>query len=80
MISGAEFGEKAVMLNDANFRAHKWYAICVGERGQLMSVRDKLKDGNLFKEHVDKAIAINPEDATLHHLLGRFYYEVSRRI
>jgi len=74
---GVEYGQKAIELNGDNWKAHKWFAICVGARGQLQSVKEKLKDGHVFKEHVDTAIRINPQDATLHHLLGRFNYEVA---
>jgi hypothetical protein len=31
----------------------------------------------VFKQHVDKALALRPDDPSLHHLLGRFKYEVS---
>lgn len=42
-----------------------------------MSTREKICDGHLFKKHLDAALAINPKDASLHHMLGRFDYEVS---
>lgn len=73
---GVEYGQKALEINNSSWKAHKWFAICVGGRGQLQSVKDKLRDGNMFKEHLDAAIAINPTDPALHHLVGRFNYEV----
>ncbi|XP_054280783.1 regulator of microtubule dynamics protein 1-like [Macrosteles quadrilineatus] len=74
---GVDYGQKAIEIDAENWKAHKWFAICVGARGQLQSVKEKLRDGHVFKEHVDKAIKINPQDATLHHLCGRFNYEVA---
>jgi len=74
---GVEFGQKALEVNKTNWKAHKWFAICVGARGELQSIKEKLMDGHTFKKHVDTAININPTDATLHHLLGRFNYEVA---
>jgi len=41
-----------------------------------LGVSEKIKNGVLFKEHLDIAISINPTDPILHHLLGRFSYEV----
>jgi hypothetical protein len=40
-------------------------------------MREKIEDGFVFKQHVDKALALRPDDPSLHHLLGRFKYEVS---
>lgn len=40
-------------------------------------MREKIEDGYVFKQHVDKALALRPDDPSLHHLLGRFKYEVS---
>lgn len=37
----------------------------------------KIEDGYVFKQHVDKALALRPDDPSLHHLLGRFKYEVA---
>lgn len=64
-------------LDESNAEAHKWFAVTVGSRGEFLSTREKIEDGSLFKEHVDKAVALQPDDPSLHHLLGRFSYEVS---
>lgn len=71
-----EYGQKAIEINSSSWNAHKWFAICVGARGEMQTVKEKLRDGHLFKEHLDTAININAQDATLHHMLGRFNYEV----
>ncbi|BES94279.1 family with sequence similarity 82, member [Nesidiocoris tenuis] len=57
--------------------SHKWYAICIGSRGEFQPTKDKIKDGFVFKEHVEEALNITPEDPTLLHLLGRFRFEVA---
>lgn len=43
----------------------------------MVSTKEKINDGHLFKKHVDLALSLNPKDPSLHHLLGRFDYEVS---
>ena len=56
---------------------YMWYAILVGSRGKFMKTKDKIVDGYHFANYIDKALKIRPEDSTIHHLLGRFKYEVS---
>jgi len=70
--------EKALKLNDRSADAHKWYGITVGSKGDFLSTNEKIKNGFIFKEHIDRAVSLNPNDCTLHHLLGRFNYEVSQ--
>ncbi|XP_050450034.1 regulator of microtubule dynamics protein 1-like [Cataglyphis hispanica] len=65
------------LLNIPNADLHKWYAILVGVYGEFLPITEKIKNGYRFKEHVMKALKINPNDADLHHLLGRFKYEVA---
>lgn len=77
ILQGCAYGQRAVELDDSCAEAHKWYAITVGSRGDFMGIQDKITDGLVFKEHVDKALQLNPNDSTLYHLLGRFKYEIA---
>ena len=71
------YAEKGLKLNEESGNAHKWFAITLGSKGDFLPINDKIKNGFTFKEHVDRAVEINPQDPALHHLLGRFCYEVS---
>lgn len=55
----------------------KWYAILVGSRGKFMKTKEKIVDGYVFAEYVEKAMELRPEDSAVHHLLGRFKFEIS---
>lgn len=72
-----EYAKKAILADDCNAEAHKWFAIATGSVGDYLGVAEKIHNGFTFKEHIDKAMQINPSDSSLHHLLGRFCYEVS---
>jgi len=72
-----EYGRKAIQADDGNAEAHKWFAIALGSAGEYLGVSEKIRNGFVFKEHIDIAIRINPSDPLLHYLLGRFCYEVS---
>ncbi|XP_049839556.1 regulator of microtubule dynamics protein 3-like [Schistocerca gregaria] len=76
---GCEHAERAVKLNPSSYEAHKWYAISVGTRGQLSGLKERISDGILFKKHIDEALKLKPNDGSLHHLLGRFNFEVASR-
>ncbi|XP_066592495.1 regulator of microtubule dynamics protein 1-like [Prorops nasuta] len=72
---GIEACKDMVHINDADL--HKWYAILIGLLGDYVTIAEKIKNGYTFKTHVDRALEIRPEDSGLHHLIGRFKYEVT---
>lgn len=72
-----QLGEEAVSKGPHSAECHKWYAIAIGGISDFVPVKEKIKNGSLFKEHVDTAIALAPADATLHHMLGRFCCEIA---
>ncbi|RLU27163.1 hypothetical protein DMN91_000962 [Ooceraea biroi] len=47
------------------------------ENSDFLPIAEKIQNGYRFKEHVINALEIDPNDADLHHLLGRFRYEVA---
>lgn len=68
----------ALALTDDSANVHKWYAICLGSVGEYETVQNKIKNGFTFKEHTLLAMRLNPSDDSLHHLLGRWCYEVAQ--
>lgn len=71
------YAERAVEKKPNSAEAHKWYGVAVGARSEFGTVQEKIRDGFTFKEHIDVAVRLSPRDPVLHHLLGRFCYEVS---
>lgn len=69
---------KAVELDDKSAGSHRWYAIMCGYMSEFENVQNKIKNGYLFKEHLDKAIQLHPEDPLQYYLLGRWCYAVSQ--
>ncbi|XP_075246529.1 regulator of microtubule dynamics protein 3-like [Convolutriloba macropyga] len=74
---GCELARKCLEVN-SSAEGHKWLAIISGMLGQFQSVSERIKGGFVFKEHIEKAIVLKPEDSSLHHLLGRWSFEVSQ--
>ncbi|XP_018336116.1 regulator of microtubule dynamics protein 1 [Agrilus planipennis] len=74
---GIEACKSALRISPNNCDIHKWYAILVGSRAEIQPIKERIADGHLFKKHVDKALTLNPKDYMLHHMLGRFAYEIA---
>lgn len=74
---GLEACRASLKLEPQSADTHKWMAILIGARSDLQPIKERIQDGQLFKHHVDIAISINPADSSLHHMVGRFCYEVA---
>ncbi|XP_012274219.1 regulator of microtubule dynamics protein 1 [Orussus abietinus] len=75
ILAGLKACEK--MLDTRNADLIKWYAILVGSHAKILPIKDQIEAGYRFKEYVSKALELNPTDALLHHMLGRFKFEVA---
>ncbi|KAM6461794.1 regulator of microtubule dynamics protein 2 isoform 3-T3 [Liasis olivaceus] len=72
---GKLVGENAVNLDPSNAESHQWFAMMCGYVSQFETIQNKIRNGYLFKEHLDKAIALKPQDPLLYYLTGRWCYE-----
>ncbi|NWY13994.1 RMD2 protein, partial [Aphelocoma coerulescens] len=54
------------------------FAIMCGYMSQFENVQNKIRNGYLFKEHLDKAIELKPQDPFLYYLNGRWCYSVAQ--
>ncbi|CAN7983708.1 unnamed protein product [Ixodes hexagonus] len=71
------YAKEALAVDDKNAEVHKWYAITIGSLSEFIGVQQKIQNGYEFKEHVDIAAKLKPTDPTLHHMLGRWSFEVA---
>ncbi|XP_054451527.1 regulator of microtubule dynamics protein 1 isoform X3 [Pteronotus mesoamericanus] len=69
-----EYAKRALEKNEASFAAHKWYAICISDVGDYEGIKSKIANAYVIKEHFEKAIELNPKDATSIHLMGVWCY------
>ncbi|XP_048452848.1 regulator of microtubule dynamics protein 2 isoform X3 [Rhincodon typus] len=77
-VIGKEIAMDAVKLGPQSADSHMWLAIVCGHLSEYGSVQSKIKNGSLFKDHIDKAIELRPQDPKLYHLLGRWCYAASK--
>ncbi|KAF7669905.1 hypothetical protein LDENG_00115370 [Lucifuga dentata] len=76
--AGKKVGEEAVSLNPTCAESHKWYAIMCGIMADYDTIQNKIKNGYIFKDHLDKAIELKPQDPLSYYLLGRWCYAVAQ--
>ncbi|MCI4374834.1 hypothetical protein PGIGA_G00010590 [Pangasianodon gigas] len=65
-----DYAKKALEKNENCFAAHKWYAVCLSDVGDYEGVKVKIGNSFIIKEHLERAIELNPKDATSIHILG----------
>ncbi|XP_034190127.2 regulator of microtubule dynamics protein 1 [Osmia lignaria lignaria] len=75
LLEGIEHCEKVIEVQNPHL--FKWYAILVGLNGDYLSTAEKIKNGVRFKNYVEMALDMRPNDSELHYLLGRFKYEIA---
>ncbi|NWI26764.1 RMD2 protein, partial [Sula dactylatra] len=81
MTTDAEEKRKYVtdgVLRVTSGKFEKVFAIMCGYMSQFESVQNKIRNGYLFKEHLDKAIELKPQDPFLYYLNGRWCYSVAQ--
>lgn len=70
MFEGFEYVKKALEKDEKCSAAHKWYAICLSDVGDYLGVKVKIGNAYIIRDHLEKAIELNPKDATSLHILG----------
>ncbi|XP_063780131.1 regulator of microtubule dynamics protein 1 isoform X2 [Pseudophryne corroboree] len=68
------FARKALEIDESCSAAHKWYAICLSDAGDYEGAKVKIGNAYSVKDHLQRAIDLNPKDATSIHLLGLWCY------
>lgn len=74
---GLKYAKSAYEIRPNEFNVVKWVAALTGSRTDFLRTKEKIEQGNLFKEFLDKALAMNPNDYALLHMRGRFAFSVA---
>ena len=71
------YAQRAVALAPRNAVNVLSLAICYGKLSTFADTRTKLEDSRLVKRYAEQALALDPNYAYAHHVLGRWNYEVA---
>lgn len=72
-----DYSRRAVALAPHNAENVLSVAICLGKLGLFSGPREKVRYSRLLREEADRALALDPNYAWAHHILGRWHYEVA---
>ncbi|KAG7216720.1 hypothetical protein INR49_021103 [Caranx melampygus] len=64
------YAKRALEKDDKCFAAHKWYAVCLSDIGEYEGVKVKIGNSYIIRKHLERAVELNPKDATSFHILG----------
>uniref|UniRef100_A0A8C0X9L4 Regulator of microtubule dynamics protein 2 n=1 Tax=Castor canadensis TaxID=51338 RepID=A0A8C0X9L4_CASCN len=75
---GKTLGERAITRAPLNGYCHLWYAVLCGCVSEFEGLQNKINYGHHFKEHLEVAIRLLPEEPFLYYLKGRYCYTISK--
>ena len=71
------YARRAVALEPRNVVNVLSLAICYGKLATYADTRTKFEYSRYVKQYAEQALALNPDHAYAHHVLGRWNYEVA---
>ncbi|XP_063958792.1 regulator of microtubule dynamics protein 1-like [Lytechinus pictus] len=77
VFEGREHAKRAIDLNDESSDSHKYYAITQGIITDWVSFSEAASLGNEYKQHIERALELRPEEPYLNHLYGRFLFSIA---
>ena len=60
-----------------HYAVHQWYAIMLDAKAHLDGLRARIHVLEEIKEHMEKAVELNPEDSISHYILGEFAFQIA---
>jgi len=72
-----DYAKRSVALDPRSAKAQLSAAICYGRVASLVDNRTKIEYSRLVKEHVERAIKLDPSDSYGWHVLGAWNYELA---
>ncbi|KAG8226297.1 hypothetical protein J437_LFUL002736 [Ladona fulva] len=72
-----DYINQALSLNEKNYAVHKWMSILIDATSAYNGIKAKITQAHVMKQHMMRAVELNPKDATVLYLLGSWCFEVA---
>ncbi|CAH0478111.1 unnamed protein product [Peronospora belbahrii] len=69
---GLACAKKAYALDSNSAASNKWMAIMTSTVGAFLNLKEKIAGAHGIREHIQRAIELDPTDATSHNILGQW--------
>lgn len=76
LLQARDYANASIVLDVDSANAHKWYAIIVGSLTEYLGIHEQIELAYSIKHHIEVGLKLNPKDAFLHYMLGRWHYRV----
>ncbi|CAH0592392.1 unnamed protein product [Chrysodeixis includens] len=60
-----------------HYAVHKWYALILDAKSTYGGTKERIRQLDTVKKHMDLAVSLNPNDATILHMLGEWCYQIT---
>lgn len=60
-----------------HYAVHKWYAILLDCKSENEGIKQRIKQLEEVKKHMDLSVTLNPNDSTTLHMLGEWCYQIA---
>ncbi|XP_011314501.1 regulator of microtubule dynamics protein 1-like [Fopius arisanus] len=74
---GYDIMEDALKIDNNHWAVHKWMAVLSDTKNEYEGIKARIKNLLTCKEHMMKAIELNPNDATTLYMLGNWCFSVA---
>ncbi|CAJ0582348.1 unnamed protein product, partial [Mesorhabditis spiculigera] len=78
LIEGRELAQRLVVNFPEHGQLLKWAAMTTGKSVEFVGLTDKVRQGKIFKEYLDRASKLLPDDHRLLHLRARYKFSMSQ--
>ncbi|XP_014356164.2 regulator of microtubule dynamics protein 1 [Papilio machaon] len=72
-----EIIEKEVTISPNHYAVHKWFALILEAKTSYEGYKERIKNLENIKQHMDLAVILNPNDATTFHMLGEWCFQIT---
>ncbi|XP_059146493.1 regulator of microtubule dynamics protein 1-like [Physella acuta] len=79
MLEAFSYAEKALQLNSNSPHCHRWYGALLHFTTEGIGLKNKIHTAYKVREHFDKALELDPEDAISLHSIGYWCFVFAER-